>query len=143
MRAGAVITKCNPYWLVRMGDGTFGILNSAKKVEVNLSAQTLQAWQGSRMVMQTHISSGRNDSTPTGWFKAGPYKARMHYSRKYDNAPMPWSVQIHGNIFVHGFASVPDYPASHGCIRVPINVGNPAKFFYEWVDLGTPVHVVK
>jgi lipoprotein-anchoring transpeptidase ErfK/SrfK len=56
---------------------------------------------------------------------------------------MPWSVQITGNIFVHGFTSVPRAPASHGCIRLPLDEGNPAKLFFDWVDRGTPVHIRK
>ena len=52
-------------------------------------------------------------------------------------------VQINGNVFIHGFSSVPNYPASHGCIRMPLTNGNPAKFFYEWVQSGTPVSVTK
>jgi lipoprotein-anchoring transpeptidase ErfK/SrfK len=38
---------------------------------------------------------------------------------------------------------VPDYPASHGCIRLPLDGGNPARFFYEWIDRGTPVKVTR
>ena len=91
--------------------------------------------------MQTRISSGRNRGTPTGNFKAGAYKAENHYSSLYHNAHMPWSVQVHGNIFVHGFAEVPDYPASRGCIRVPITGNNPAKRFYHWVETGTPIRI--
>lgn len=67
----------------------------------------------------------------------------MHYSSLYHNAPMPWSVQIYGHVFIHGFTSVPNYPASHGCIRLPLNEGNPARFFYEWIDNGSPVSVVR
>ena len=47
------------------------------------------------------------------------------------------------HVFVHGFTSVPYYPASHGCIRLPLTGGNPAKFFYEWTDTGTPVKVTR
>nr|NIP95410.1 L,D-transpeptidase family protein [Akkermansiaceae bacterium] len=86
---------------------------------------------------------GRRGSTPTGSFRAGPYKARRHYSSRYDNAPMPWSVQVTGHIFIHGFTSVPRYPASHGCIRLPLDGGNPARFFYEWIDKGTPIRVIR
>lgn len=119
----------------------FDISVGAKRAEVNLSEQRLRAWQGGRLVLETHISSGRNGRTPSGSFRAGPYKARMHYSRLYDNAPMPWSVQVSGNVFIHGFSSVPRYPASHGCVRVPLDEGNPARFFYEWIDVGTPVRI--
>lgn len=115
------------------------IVCGEKRVEVGLVDQRLRAWQGELLVLETRISSGKNGRTPKGHFRAGPYKAKMHYSRLYDNAPMPWSVQVKGNIFIHGFTSVPTYPASHGCIRLPLDGENPAKFFYEWIDVGTPV----
>ena len=54
---------------------------------------------------------------------------------------MPYSVQVNGNVFVHGFSSVPRFPASHGCIRVPLDNGNPAKQFFEWVEPGTPIEI--
>ncbi|MEZ5386527.1 MAG: hypothetical protein R3F13_13525 [Prosthecobacter sp.] len=34
-------------------------------------------------------------------------------------------------------------PDENGRIRVPLTDGNPAKFFYEWVQSGTPVSVTK
>lgn len=121
----------------------FAAVAGAKRVEVSLAGQRLRAWQGGRMVLETRISSGRRGSTPAGDFQAGPYKARIHYSARYHRAPMPWSVQIRGHVFIHGFSSVPDYPASHGCIRLPLDGGNPARFFYEWIDRGTPVKVTR
>lgn len=127
--------------LARRGD--FTISTGKKRVIVNLAQQRLFAWQGNRLVMGSRVSSGRHGSTPAGNFTAGPYKARMHYSSLYDNAPMPWSVQINRHVFIHGFTSVPDYPASHGCIRLPLTDGNPARFFYEWIDRGTPVKVTR
>ncbi len=111
-----------------------------KRVEINLTDQKLRAYEGNRLVMQTRISSGRNGATPTGRFRAG-WKHADHYSSLFNNAPMPWSVQVSGNIFVHGFTSVPNYPASHGCIRVPITGSNPAKRFFHWVDPGTPIRI--
>lgn len=141
--AGASVSlNDNPSALtVQRGFYRFTLINSPKQVEVSLAQQELRAWQGARLVLQTHISSGRNGRTPAGIFTAGPFRSRMHRSSLYHNAPMPWSVQINGNVFIHGFTEVPDYPASHGCIRVPLDRGNPAKFFFEWVDNGTPVVV--
>jgi lipoprotein-anchoring transpeptidase ErfK/SrfK len=120
--------------------GKRSIFGGPKRVEINLTDQKLRAYEGNRLVMQTHISSGRNGATPTGRFSAG-YKDADHYSSLYHNAPMPWSVQVHGNIFIHGFTSVPDYPASHGCIRMPLTGNNPAKRFFQWVDPGTPIRI--
>jgi len=111
-----------------------------KRVLVDRTRQRLTAWQGERIVLKTNVSTGRRGHrTPTGNFTAGPYKARMHRSSLYDDAPMPWSVQINGNVFFHGYASVPRYPASHGCIRIPLTGGNPARWLYHWIDSGTPV----
>lgn len=111
-----------------------------KRVEINLTEQRLRAYEGRRLVLNTNISSGRNGATPTGRFKAG-YKDADHHSSLYHNAPMPWSVQVSGNIFIHGFSLVPDFPASHGCIRMPLTGKNPAKRFFEWVDPGTPIEI--
>jgi hypothetical protein len=113
-----------------------------KHVEVELSKQRLRAYQGTRLVLDSHISSGREGKkTPAGDFKAGPVKSPMHRSRLYHYAPMPWSVQVHKNVFIHGFRRVPLHPASHGCIRLPLAGANPAKWFYDWIDIGTAVSI--
>jgi lipoprotein-anchoring transpeptidase ErfK/SrfK len=39
---------------------------------------------------------------------------------------------------IHGYAEIPNYPASHGCLRVPIP--NAASIF-AWVQQGMPVDV--
>ena len=41
-------------------------------------------------------------------------------------------------IAVHGYESVPVYPASHGCARIPMNI---AEYFHTLVNRGDPVHV--
>lgn len=127
---------------VSAGGRQFLLLRADKRVEVSLAEQRLRAWQGDRLVLETNISSGKNNGTPAGSFTAGPYKNRMHRSRLYHNAPMPWSVQLNGHVFIHGFTSVPDYPASHGCVRMPLTGRNAARQFFEWVDAGTPVKVL-
>jgi lipoprotein-anchoring transpeptidase ErfK/SrfK len=43
-----------------------------------------------------------------------------------------------GGYAIHGSTSVPPYPASHGCVRIPMHV---AVGFYERNDYGTPVYV--
>lgn len=57
--------------------------------------------------------------TPRGTYRAQRL-ARMHYSRKYDNSPMPHSVFFHGGYAIHGTGYVKSLgrPASHGCIRL-------------------------
>jgi len=143
-RAGATITWSNDGMqaLVASDHTKIAILFANKRVEVDLANQRLRAYQGARLVLDSSISTGREGKkTPAGEFKAGPVKSRMHRSRLYHNAPMPWSVQVHENIFIHGFRKVPRRPSSHGCIRLPLTGANPAKWFYNWIDLGTPVSI--
>jgi lipoprotein-anchoring transpeptidase ErfK/SrfK len=110
-----------------------------KMVVVDKSSQTLRAYEGNQVVMASRVSTGRRGrETPDGRFRVQS-KSVMHYSKLYANAPMPYSVQFAGNYFIHGFSSVPSYPASHGCIRVPLN--GEAQAFYNWVSVGTPVVV--
>jgi hypothetical protein len=131
----------NAHCEVVAGRRRFTVSTGVKRIEVDLARQRLCAYQGSVVVLETNISSGRHGSTPSGKFTVGPYKSRMHYSSKYHNAPMPWSIQITGHIFFHGFSSVPNYPASHGCIRIPLTGANPARFLFEWADVGTPIQI--
>jgi lipoprotein-anchoring transpeptidase ErfK/SrfK len=114
----------------------------AKHVIVDKTHQQLRAYEGNHLVLECRISTGKwSRSTPTGHFQAGD-KSRMHYSRLYHHAPMPYSVHVCGNVFIHGFSYVPAWPASHGCIRVPLDGNNPAKRFYAWVDPGTPIDII-
>src|SRR5947207_69652 len=128
--------------LVASDNKNIAIQFANKRVEVDLANQRLRAYQGARLLLDSPISSGREGkNTPPGDFKAGPIKSPMHRSRLYHNAPMPWSVQVHENIFIHGFRKVPQHPSSHGCIRLPLAGANPAKWLYDWIDLGTPVTI--
>lgn len=57
--------------------------------------------------------------TPTGIFT--PYSLQpMHYSKKYDNAPMPHSIFFSGGYAIHATPHVGNLgrPASHGCVRL-------------------------
>jgi lipoprotein-anchoring transpeptidase ErfK/SrfK len=113
-----------------------------KHVVVDKAKQELVAYEGDVEVLRTRVSTGRmGKRTPSGSYTAG-YKQRMHRSKLYNNAPMPFSVQFNGNYFIHGFTSVPKQPASHGCIRMPLDGDNPAKRFYEWAEEGMPIEVV-
>ncbi|HTE18362.1 MAG TPA: L,D-transpeptidase family protein [Armatimonadota bacterium] len=127
---------------VRRGGEEVTVRKGEKRVAINLEAQRMRAWQGNRKVLDTRISSGRpRMETPRGSFRAGPLKTRMLISRKYGDAEMPWSVQVRGDIVIHGFPSVPARAASHGCIRVPLTGSNPARWFYRWVPTGAPIRI--
>ena len=130
------------YWLAALlgaaGELTAAQTGFGKRVVIDKTNQTLRAYEGGSLVFQSRVSTGRpGRETPSGRYSAQS-KKRMHYSTLYDNAPMPYSVQISGNYFIHGFSSVPNWPASHGCIRMPLSK---APAFFNWVEPGTPISV--
>jgi lipoprotein-anchoring transpeptidase ErfK/SrfK len=92
----------------------------------------------SRQRMIVHSSEGsyswpvstarRGYYTPTGVFY--PYSLQpMHYSRKYDNAPMPHSIFFSGGYAIHATPHTGNLgrPASHGCVR--LSPGNAATLY--------------
>jgi len=85
------------------------------------------------MLYKWRVSTGINKyPTPKGRYR--PYSLqKMHYSKKYDNAPMPHSVFFRGGFAIHGTRSISKLgrKASHGCIRLhPKN----AKIFYNMIQ---------
>ena len=79
------------------------------------------------------VSTGRKGyRTPIGVYQ--PYLVKkMHYSSKYDNAPMPHSIFFHGGYAIHATNEVKKLgrPASHGCVRLsPQN----ARWLYHIVN---------
>lgn len=80
------------------------------------------------------VSTGKSGKgTPNGVFK--PYLMKtMHYSSRYNNSPMPYSIFYSGNYAIHGTTQVNRLgrPASNGCVRLH---PNDAKFVYELVRM--------
>jgi len=62
----------------------------------------------------------------------------MYYSKKYDNAPMPYAQRIDQYGIAMHAGAIPGYPASHGCIRLPAKFA--AKLFQS-TDIGTKVYI--
>ena len=99
---------------------------------IDLSSQRMHVTANGKPVGSWKISSGRRGyDTPPGSFRP-KWISRMHYSRKYYNSPMPYSVFFNGGIATHGTSAVSrlGQPASHGCIR--LTTAN-ARTFYNLV----------
>lgn len=111
-------------------------------IEVNLSDQTLTAWQGDVAVMHTYISSGLPATpTVTGRFKIGTkYTSQRMTGPGYDLPGVPWVMYFYGGYAIHGaywhtkFGS----PMSHGCVNVE---PGEAQLLYNWAPAGTEVYV--
>jgi hypothetical protein len=85
---------------------------AGRHVEAPLSEQVLVFAEGDRPYAIYPVSSGK-PSTPTvtGHFQF------IRTEPGYNAKGMYYSWYFYGGYAVHGYASVPDYPASHGCIR--------------------------
>jgi peptidoglycan hydrolase-like protein with peptidoglycan-binding domain len=118
------------------GAGAFPVRyrGDGRHVEANLTKQVLAEIEPGGKVRAIYTTSSGKPSTPTviGRFTV------------YSKTPGTNSEgMVDSNYFIrgyaiHGYAEVPTYAASHGCLRVPIP---DAPAIYSWVQTGTPVDV--
>jgi hypothetical protein len=90
------------------------------RVYINKSSQSMTVSVDGGRSFHWPVSTGRDRyDTPSGRFRAIRL-ARVYYSKKYDDAPMPTSVFFHGGYAIHGTyeESKLGRPASHGCVRL-------------------------
>jgi lipoprotein-anchoring transpeptidase ErfK/SrfK len=107
------------------------------RIEVNLAAQKATLYRDGSPVYNTDISSGRKGySTPTGQFVVTDKKT-SHMSSIY-KVKMPFFMRLSCRDFGMHEGQVPNYPASHGCIRLP---GDAARRLFKEVPIGTLVTI--
>jgi lipoprotein-anchoring transpeptidase ErfK/SrfK len=87
---------------------------------IDIANQIAFVFKGEQLIGVTNISTGKKGHpTPLGFWTIN-WKKPMYRSKKYDNAPMPFMQNIDDKgIALHGGVT-PGYPASHGCIRLPM-----------------------
>ena len=88
-------------------------------IHVDLSTQTMHV-NSSRGSYSWPVSTARSGYvTPRGSFSPKSLQS-IHYSKKYDNAPMPHSIFFSGGYAIHGSNATGSLgsPASHGCVRL-------------------------
>lgn len=115
---------------------------AAVNVQINLSTQTMNVRSSSGESYTWRVSTARSGyATPRGAYRAQRLE-RMHYSRKYDNAPMPHSIFFRGGYAIHGTNAVGALgrPASHGCVRLA--PGNAAKLYAMVQREGARISIV-
>jgi hypothetical protein len=119
----------------------------ATRVEVDLTRQLAHVVRDGTRVVTLHVSSGNGSpypsatggtaygNTPIGEFRVERTIVGTRVSRLgtlYD------PLYFHGGYAIHGSASVPSSPASHGCVRVTMA---DARWLIANVPIGTPVHL--
>jgi len=105
-----------------------------RHVEANLTKQVLAEIEPGGQVREIYTMSSGKPSTPTVVGRFNVYMKTLGVNEKG---------MVDSNYFIrgyaiHGYAEVPTYAASHGCLRVPIP---DAAAIYSWVRLGTGVDV--
>ncbi len=121
---------------------TAATAKASVSIRVNLSSQSMQVTSGFGESYTWPISSGRAGySTPTGHYYSRRLE-RMHYSSKYENAPMPHSIFFRGGYAIHATYAIGHLgsPASHGCIR--LSPQNAAKLFAMVKAEGAQISIV-
>jgi lipoprotein-anchoring transpeptidase ErfK/SrfK len=119
----------------------------ANRVEIDLNRQVLYLYEGGALSRILSVSTGngerfcseghcRNAVTPTGAFKVSRENDGGWESGPLGDLYKPQ--YFNGGIALHGAKSVPAQPASHGCVRVPMNS---ADWLAGTVTAGTPVYV--
>ncbi|HEU4956429.1 MAG TPA: L,D-transpeptidase family protein, partial [Sphingomicrobium sp.] len=87
---------------------------------VNLATQRAVLFRNGVPIGASTVSSGKPGyETPTGVFTVLE-KKKEHYSKTYDNAPMPNMQRLTWKGIALHAGNLPGYPASHGCIRLPM-----------------------
>jgi hypothetical protein len=105
-------------------------------IVVSLTSQRAITYRNGIPIGVSTVSTGKAGyETPTGIFTI-LQKDIDHKSNLYDDAPMPFMQRLTwGGVALHG-GNLPGYPASHGCIRLPLGF---AKLLYGITRLGLTV----
>lgn len=88
-------------------------------IVISLPEQLAYVYRNGVRIGVSTVSTGKAGyETPTGVFTI-LQKQREHYSNLYDNAPMPFMQRLTWDGVALHAGSIPGYPASHGCVRLP------------------------
>jgi peptidoglycan hydrolase-like protein with peptidoglycan-binding domain len=118
------------------GAGTFHVRypGDGRHVEADLAKQVLAEIEPGGRIYRIYTTSSGKPSTPT---VLGRFQVYSKTPGENSEGMVDSNYFIRGYA-IHGYAEVPTYAASHGCLRVPIP---DAPAIYAWVRVGTPVDV--
>jgi peptidoglycan hydrolase-like protein with peptidoglycan-binding domain len=101
-------------------------------IEVSKGRQVLFVVRDGKVDLVLQVSTGATGNTPLGHWRV--------YSKVpgFNALAMYYSSFFVGAFAIHGYHSVPPYPASHGCVRIPLWV---APRIYSLASYGTNVYI--
>ena len=100
-------------------------------VEVDKTRQVLFLVRDGKVALTTHVSTGATGNTPLGEWHV--------YSKVVGLVWVLWypSYFLRG-FAIHGYPEVPAYPASHGCVRIPMWL---APKLFEQIPMGSAIYI--
>ena len=101
-------------------------------VEVSKGRQVMFLVRDGEVALVVQVSTGATGNTPLGHWRV--YSKVPGFNAK----EMYYSSFFVGGFAIHGYHSVPPYPASHGCVRIPLWV---AVRVYSLIYYGTAVYI--
>jgi hypothetical protein len=105
-------------------------------IAISIRQQTLKVYDANGLFAETPVSTGmRGHATPMGVFSV-IQKQKWHRSNIYSDAPMPYMQRITWSGIAMHAGVLPGYPASHGCIRMPMSF---ALKMWGWTRIGARV----
>jgi len=105
-------------------------------VAISIDRQTLKVYDADGFLAEAPVSTGmRGHLTPLGVFSV-IQKQKWHRSNIYSGAPMPYMQRITWSGIAMHAGVLPGYPASHGCIRMPMSF---AIKLWGWTRMGARV----
>jgi lipoprotein-anchoring transpeptidase ErfK/SrfK len=117
----------------------------AVNVVIDISSQSMSVKVNGWPYGRWKVSTARSGYyTPRGTFRV-QRTAKVYYSRKYDNSPMPNSVFFKGGYAIHGSYYVKSLgrPASHGCVRLlPANAARLYNLVQKYGAKSTRITIV-
>ncbi|WP_298243960.1 L,D-transpeptidase family protein [uncultured Bradyrhizobium sp.] len=107
-------------------------------IVVSIERQKVTVYDSNGVFAESPVSTGmKGHSTPMGVFSV-IQKHKFHHSNIYSGAPMPYMQRITWSGVAMHAGVLPGYPASHGCIRMPMSF---AMKMWNWTKMGARVIV--
>jgi peptidoglycan hydrolase-like protein with peptidoglycan-binding domain len=117
------------------------------RIEVDFKRQVLFFWKDGALQRVIPVSTGNGKRycedgicgvavTPSGSFRI---ERRIKGKRKSYLGLLYDPLYFYGGFAIHGSPSVPGYPASHGCVRIPMHV---SRWMFDNVPNRTPVYLI-
>jgi lipoprotein-anchoring transpeptidase ErfK/SrfK len=107
-------------------------------IAISIDKQKVRIYDANGFFAESPVSTGmKGHSTPMGVFSI-IQKHKFHHSNIYSGAPMPYMQRITWSGVAMHAGVLPGYPASHGCIRMPMAF---AMKMWNWTRLGARVIV--